>query len=185
MDYSKQLYNDVICDFVEQYVNGRTPNPCVRCNRYLKFGTLYKYARSCGFNYLATGHYAGISSYNGKSVFTRQKDNKKDQTYFLYSIPSDVLDHVLFPLSDLEKPQVREIAYKTGLPVASKPESQEICFVPDNDYRSFLNKYHSVNDKPGSFIDLENNVIGTHKGITNYTIGQRKGLGIAAGSRSM
>jgi len=181
LDFSAKLFSDVIQDFIDQYTEGRTPNPCVRCNRLLKFGSLLDYAQSCGFDFIATGHYAGIALHEGKPVLCRRIDDPKDQTYFLYSIPSSKLDKILFPLSELDKQQVREIAQDAGLPVASKPESQEICFVPDNNYRAFLRKYESFNSKPGDFVNLRGEILGTHRGISDYTVGQRKGLGIASG----
>jgi tRNA-uridine 2-sulfurtransferase len=180
LQFSEHLYTNVIKDFLDQYRMGRTPNPCVRCNQFLKFGFLYEYARSCEFDYFATGHYAGISTIDNRQFLRRHPDSKKDQTYFLYSIPPTCMDHILFPLQDIAKPEVRKIAKDEGLLVAEKPESMEICFIPDNDYRGFLKK-NNVESKPGKFIDLSNNVLGTHTGITDYTIGQRKGLGIAGG----
>jgi tRNA-specific 2-thiouridylase len=181
MDFSSKLHADVITDFVNQYTEGRTPNPCVRCNRYLKFGSLLDYAQSCGFDYIATGHYAGIAIYKDKPVLKRRLGDPKDQTYFLYSIPSSRLNNILFPLSETDKPQVRELAKEAGLPVASKPESQEICFVPGNNYRAFLRRYDSFKAEPGEIVNSRGEVLGIHSGISNYTVGQRKGLGIASG----
>lgn len=180
LQFSEHLYSQVIKDFIEQYKLGRTPNPCVRCNQYLKFGFLYDYAISCDFDYIATGHYAGITDVEGRKFLRRHPDSKKDQSYFLYSIPSKCLPHVLFPLQNISKTEVREIAKREGLAVAEKAESMEICFIPDNDYRGFLKK-NNVECKPGKFIDTKGKVLGDHTGIINYTIGQRKGLGIAGG----
>jgi tRNA-uridine 2-sulfurtransferase len=180
LDFSRQLQESVITDFIEQYRLGRTPNPCVRCNRYLKFSALYEYARSCGYDAIATGHYARIIRKNGKALLARHHDNMKDQTYFLYSIPQPVLERTFFPLANHTKEEARAIAHTAELPVASKPESQEICFITDNDYRRFL-KQNGIEEVPGSFYDMSGAIVGRHKGIFNYTIGQRKGLGIALG----
>ena len=181
LDFSRQLHNDVIADFVESYSQGRTPNPCVRCNRHLKFTALFNYARSCGFDAVATGHYAKTGIYKNAPVLMRHPDIQKDQSYFLYSIPAAVIGHVVFPLAGLVKSQVRELARSAGLPVAEKKESQEICFITDNDYRRFL-RQHGIPVVPGHIVDTAGNVLGTHNGLFNYTVGQRKGLGVAAGT---
>ena len=180
LQFSEHLYSQVIKNFVDQYKLGRTPNPCVRCNQYLKFGYLYNYARSCDFDFIATGHYCGIQEVDNVKFLRRHLDSKKDQTYFLYSIPPECIPHTLFPLQDIDKQEVRRIAKEEDLIVAEKAESMEICFIPDNDYRSFLKK-HNVQNVPGNFIDCNGKKLGTHTGIANYTIGQRKGLGIAEG----
>lgn len=181
LDFSKQLHDDVITDFIDQYRRGRTPNPCVRCNRYLKFSALYKHARSCGYDAIATGHYARIVYKSGKPFLARHSDDSKDQTYFLYSISQQVLENVVFPLAEFKKHEVRELAHSAAIPVASKPESQEICFITDNDYRRFL-RQNGIEEAPGNFYDMKGNILGRHNGIFNYTIGQRKGLGIALGT---
>lgn len=181
LNFSATLHTDVITNFIEQYAAGKTPNPCVRCNQLLKFTALYNHARTLGYDAIATGHYARVGSWNNQTVLMRHHDSKKDQTYFLYSIPLEVLSHVLFPLDGLVKNEVRTIAHEANLSVAAKAESQEICFVPDNNYRNFL-KQHGVADAPGKIVDTSGKVLGSHTGIFNYTIGQRKGLGIAAGS---
>ncbi|MBN1308313.1 MAG: tRNA 2-thiouridine(34) synthase MnmA [Chitinispirillaceae bacterium] len=181
LDFSNQLRSAVIADFIGQYCSGRTPNPCVRCNRYLKFTALYEYARSCGCDAIATGHYAKIGRREGRSVLMRHHDTGRDQSYFLWSIPATVLEHVVFPLEGLTKDRVRGIARTAQLPVAQRRESREICFVPDNDYRGFLRRNGGI-EMPGPFIDTAGNVLGTHRGICNYTIGQRKRLGLAVGS---
>lgn len=180
LQFSEHLYSKVITNFVEQYKLGRTPNPCVRCNQYLKFGFLYDYARSLEFDFIATGHYCGIREVDNVKYLRRHLDSKKDQTYFLYSIPPESVQHTLFPLQDIDKQEVRRIAREADLIVAEKAESMEICFIPDNDYRGFLKK-HNVVSVPGNFIDTTGKKLGTHTGIANYTIGQRKGLGIAEG----
>lgn len=181
LDFSRQLYNDVIVDFIGQYARGRTPNPCVRCNRYLKFSALFDHARSCGYDAIATGHYAKVIQRHGKPCLARHHDRLKDQSYFLYSIPQPVLENVEFPLARYTKSEVRTLALEQNLHIAQKSESQEICFITDNDYRGFLER-NGVAGEPGPFIDTSGKVLGMHKGISNYTIGQRKGLGIAAGS---
>jgi tRNA-specific 2-thiouridylase len=180
LNFSDHLYSQVITNFLEEYKAGRTPNPCVRCNQYLKFGFLYNYAKSLNIRYIATGHYASTGEFNGKTVLMRHCDKKKDQSYFLYSIASDCIGDVLFPLSGIIKQDVRQIARDVGLSVAEKPESQEICFIPDDDYRGFLKK-HTIESQPGSFKSTDGIILGNHTGISNYTIGQRKGLGIAEG----
>lgn len=180
LDFSQLLKTWVIDDFIAQYAAGRTPNPCVRCNRHLKFEALFNHARSCGYDTIATGHYAKIGKYHGRTVLMRHHDTGKDQSYFLYSIPPAVLEHTVFPLADYVKTEVRTLAREAQLPVAEKAESQEICFITDNDYRRFLMQNGIVSGE-GPFIDSAGKTIGTHRGIFNYTIGQRKGLGIALG----
>jgi tRNA-specific 2-thiouridylase len=183
----KDLEEKVIRDFCSEYLGGRTPNPCVRCNQFLKFDVLLKKALSLDANFLATGHYAKIvvsrqsSAISPKYFLKKAKDKFKDQSYFLYRLNQAQLKRILFPLGDYTKSEVRALAKKFGLPVAEKPASQEICFLPDNDYRAFLNRRHLLDIKPGKVIDKEGNVLGQHKGVAFYTIGQREGLGIAKG----
>lgn len=172
-DFSDHLQKWVIENFISEYSEGRTPNPCIRCNQFLKFDILLKQAKSLGYGYLATGHYAQIMQENGNYVMKKGKDNKKDQTYFLYSILKDDLPHVLFPVGHLIKGQVRRIARKANLPVAEKTESMDICFTPN--YRELFQ--HLPKDS-GDFINRQGEILGKHKGIINYTVGQRKGLGI-------
>lgn len=178
LDFSKEMEDDVIGDFIEEYLNGRTPNPCVRCNKYLKFGKLLDYAKNIGFDFLATGHYAKIKKVDDKYFLYLAEDKLKDQTYFLYCIPKDDLCKILFPLGGYTKEKVREIAHKNKLPVFSKPESQDICFVPDGDYKKFILKRKGVFAK-GDIVNKQGRVLGMHAGIINYTLGQRSGLGIA------
>jgi len=180
LDFSKYLHEYVITDFVNEYRAGRTPNPCVRCNRYLKFSELLQYAQRLGYSAIATGHYARKGTFEGNSVLMRDSTNIKDQSYFLYSIPREVIDQVVFPVGNLTKGEVRALAAEAQLHVADKAESQEICFITDDNYRNFLHN-QGVDDRPGYFIDTEGRKLGMHKGIFNYTIGQRKGLGIATG----
>ena len=164
----------VINNFIDSYKKGFTPNPCVECNKYLKFGKLYEEALKLNCDYIATGHYASIR--DGKLV--KSKEEHKDQTYFLYGIKKEILDKIIFPLADFSsKEEIRKIAEENDLIVARKKDSQEICFIPNDDYKSYL-KNNNVKNNPGNFI-LDGEIIGKHNGITNYTIGQRKGLGIS------
>jgi len=171
LDFAPELKDRVIEPFIREYGMGRTPNPCVECNRHIKFGSLLGKALSMGFDFLATGHYAGIDRTNGDCRLVTPKDARKDQTYFLSGISRDSLGHVLFPLADLTKDQVREIAAREGLPVSSKKESQDICFIPEGDTGNFLKQ--NVSAPPGDVIDGKGNLMGRHRGIAYYTIGQR------------
>jgi len=178
MDFSEDLEEKVIDKFISEYIKGRTPNPCIECNRFLKFDVLLRKALSLGFNYLATGHYAGIEQNNGSFILKKARDKNKDQSYFLYPIKKERLKSILFPLFRFTKAQVRRIAQKAGLAVAAKPESQDICFVAKKDYRKFI-EARIKKIKPGPILDLKKRVLGRHKGICFYTIGQREGLGIS------
>ena len=178
-DYSGELEEKVIARFVNEYLIGRTPNPCVDCNRYLKFGSLLEKAKALGFDFLATGHYAVIEKNDGRFFLKKPRDRRKDQTYFLYPIPNDGLRSILFPLASLTKDEVRKMATEAALPVAQKLESQDICFVTQKNYQAFL--LERVQDlKPGLVLDVQRNVLGNHRGIVFYTIGQRGGLGISS-----
>jgi tRNA-specific 2-thiouridylase len=172
----------VIADFCGEYVRGRTPNPCIRCNRFIKFGLLIKKARAIGAGLIATGHYARIErdARTGLFLLKKGKDATKDQSYFLYSLTQKELARTLMPIGGFTKTEVRRMAKKMGLPVAEKPESQEICFVPDDDYPGFLKRRIPSAFRPGTILDLSGRVIGEHRGTGNFTIGQRRGLGIAA-----
>jgi len=170
----------VIADFCREYRLGRTPNPCIRCNQYIKFDALLRRARELGADTVATGHYARIVNDHDRYLLRKSTDQHKDQTYFLYAMTQEQLAHSLFPVGGLTKAEVRHIAEKLKLPVIDKPESQEICFIPDNDYARFLEEYTDSVAQPGLILDRQGNVIGEHRGITSYTIGQRKGLGIAS-----
>ncbi len=172
----------VIADFCQEYKQGRTPNPCIRCNQYIKFEHLLKKARQLNADYIATGHYARIDFDKKKKRYLLKKgiDPHKDQSYVLYTMSQDQLRHTLMPLGKLTKSKVRAIARKKGLPVAERPESQEICFVPGNDYGAFLKKQIPRIASPGPIVNREGEVIGEHQGIIFYTVGQRKGMGIAA-----
>lgn len=178
LNFSKELKIDVIDNFVEEYSRGRTPNPCVRCNEYLKFGKLLKQSLAMGYDFLATGHYARIDRDGTEPLMKKASDLSKDQTYFLYAIKKEFLKHVLFPLDRVTKPEVREIAGRLNLHVAEKPQSQDICFIPDNDYKTFIGHCGAVL-KEGDIVDVDGKVLGRHTGLMNYTVGQRKGLGIA------
>jgi len=177
-DYADQLEDKVIANFISEYQKGRTPNPCVECNRQLKFGTLLDKALMLDFNFLATGHYAAIEKNDDGYCLTRPKDKRKDQTYFLYAIPYKRLGHILFPLAHLTKDEVRDLAKKHSLPVAAKEESQDICFVTQKNSQEFLLE-RVRNIKPGPIVDLHGKEMGKHRGIIFHTIGQRGGLGIS------
>ena len=184
MDFAKDINTHIIDNFTEEYINGRTPNPCVRCNQHLKFGTLYQKVMGLGADYLATGHYAKIEYNEAQKRFEMKKavDERKCQSYFLYSMKKETLPRVLFPLGGLTKKEVRDLAEKYNLNTADKPESQDICFVPDAGYKEFIRR--RLGDSvfvPGKFLNEEGVVVGEHKGIINYTIGQRDKLGIALG----
>ncbi len=183
MDFSKQFSTSVIDNFVAEYFRGRTPNPCVVCNRTIKFGVFLEAANALGFHFLATGHYARIcfDSASDRYLLKRAEDAAKDQTYMLYSLNQNQLSRSVFPLGGFTKKEIRQIAEDFDLPVAHKQDSQEICFIPDNDYRRFLSDKSSEEIKPGLFVDTDGNTIGRHKGLPFYTIGQRRGLGLALG----
>jgi len=184
LDFAKDINEHIIDDFTREYINGRTPNPCVRCNQHLKFGTLLKRTRSLGGDLLATGHYARIEYNDQKMRFEMKKavDSRKDQSYFLYSMKKETLSEVLFPLGGLTKIEVRELARKYNLNTAEKPESQDICFVSDGGYKQFIrNRLGDSVFVPGKFKNHHGEIIGEHNGIINYTIGQRDKLGLALG----
>ena len=181
-DMSDKFTQTVVADFIESYKNGGTPNPCIVCNKHIKFGAMLDYALDNGMDYIATGHYAIIDrNENGRYLLRKAKDESKDQTYVLYSLTQNQLSHVLFPLGEFSKSEVRAIAEEQGLINAHKRDSQDICFVPDGDYAGFIERYTGESFPHGSFVDLKGNVLGEHKGIIKYTVGQRKGLGIALG----
>ena len=179
----RDIFNEkVISNFVDEYSRGRTPNPCIRCNQLIKFEALFNKALSLEADYIATGHYARIKQdkKTGRYLLMRGKDEQKDQSYVLYTMTQEQLKSTLFPLGKLNKTRSREIAKKMGLRVAEKPDSQEICFVTDDNYRNFLKERIPKSMQNGSIKDPDGNIIGQHEGILNYTIGQRKGLGISA-----
>ncbi len=185
LDFTKEFKRLVIDYFCKEYLAGRTPNPCVICNLKIKFGLLLEKAKSLGADYIATGHYA-INEYDQKSkrfLLKRGVDESKDQSYFLYRLNQDILPYILFPLGRLKKSQSRELAKKFGLKNYKKEESQEICFIPDDNYKKFLTQHISETIKPGNFEDKEGNILGEHQGIPFYTIGQRKGLRVSLNKR--
>lgn len=169
----------VIEKFVRSYELGLTPNPCIDCNRYLKFDKLFQRMKELGFDYVATGHYARITEENGRFLLKKATDESKDQSYVLYQMTQEQLSHTLFPLGDMTKTETRKIAEENGFVNAKKHDSQDICFVPDGDYAAFIEGYRGKKYKNGNFVDKSGNVLGTHKGIIRYTVGQRKGLGLS------
>ncbi len=184
MNFRSMFEQKVINYFVREYVQGRTPNPCIACNRHIKFEGLLDKARGLGAEFIATGHYAKVSfdPDRGRYLLARARDKSKDQTYALYSFSQEQLAHTLLPLADyIKKTEIREMARKLGLRVANKPDSQEICFVTDESYQDFIRERAGRDIKPGPFLDTAGNVLGTHQGLAFYTIGQRKGLGITFG----
>ncbi|MFH1647029.1 MAG: tRNA 2-thiouridine(34) synthase MnmA [Chloroflexota bacterium] len=181
MDFREVFARRVIDEFGREYRTGRTPNPCVLCNRRIKFDVLRERARELGADFIATGHHARVESDGGTCLLKKGADARKDQSYFLGQLSREQLRHAMFPVGRLTKARVREIAAGLGLAVAEKPESQEICFVPDDDYAVFLRDYLTQDAQPGPIVDGRGNRLGEHKGIASYTIGQRRGLGIAAG----
>ena len=178
MDFSQDLDEKVISKFIAEYHRGRTPNPCIDCNRYIKFGTLLERGIASGFDFIATGHYAKIESDQEGYSLKRPRDKRKDQTYFLYSIAYDKLGYILFPLAPFTKEEVRDMARKAALPVAEKRESQDLCFVTKKTYRTFMSE-RIKGIEAGPIMDVKGNTLGRHKGIVFYTIGQRGGLGIS------
>ncbi|MEI6437922.1 MAG: tRNA 2-thiouridine(34) synthase MnmA [Candidatus Omnitrophota bacterium] len=182
LNYGDALHATVIDDFVAEYLKGRTPNPCVRCNQYLKFVRLFNDSVGLGADRLATGHYARIE-HDPQWGWCLKKglDERKDQSYFLYGIPREILPRVMFPLGGLTKAAVRDAARRMALPTAEKRESQDICFIPDGDYRRFLGARAPALSVPGDMLDHTGKKVGTHQGVAHYTVGQREGLGIALG----
>ncbi len=174
-------FGRVIDYFVAEYNRGRTPNPCVRCNDWLKFGKLADYARAVGADAVASGHYARIGQVNGQPALLRGLDEKKDQSYVLFGMSRPALDHTLLPIGELHKQQVRDLARQWGLPVFDKPDSQEICFVPDQDYAGLVRRKTPEKFADGAFVDAQGRQVGRHGGHQHFTIGQRKGLRLAMG----
>ena len=189
VNHEDRFERDVVRPFVEEYLSGRTPIPCSLCNNHLKFDQLLIVAQQIGAERVATGHYARVA-YDGSRqrwLLRRPADRSKDQTYFLFGLTQDQLSRTLFPLGDMTKPEVRELARKQGLALAEKPDSQEICFVPGGDYKRFIDAYlaeqgESLPDTAGELVTTNGEVVGEHTGIHNFTVGQRKGLGVATGS---
>ena len=182
MNFKKEFKANVMDYFVDEYLHGRTPNPCIACNRYVKWESLLQRSLAIGADYIATGHYARIEQLpNGRYAIRNSVTAAKDQTYALYNLTQEQLKRTLMPVGDYSKDQIRAMAEKIGLPTAHKKDSQEICFVDDNDYAGFIDEYGQGKVPEGNFVDKDGKVLGRHKGITRYTIGQRKGLNIALG----
>ena len=177
--YQKKFKSDVIDSFIDSYAAGETPIPCIQCNQTVKFRDLFKYAKNLNADALVTGHYVSRIKSNNKANMYRAKDFSRDQSYFLFSTSQDQLDYLRFPLGEIEKTETRNIASKLNLKVANKPDSQDICFVPNGDYSSVIKKYRPESFKSGDILDLQGNKLGEHDGIINYTIGQRKGIKIS------
>ena len=189
VNHEDRFERDVVRPFVQEYLSGRTPIPCSLCNNHLKFDQLLIVAQQIGADSLATGHYARVEfdQARGRWLLKRPADTSKDQTYFLFGLTQEQLSRTLFPLGDMTKPEVRELAKKHGLALAEKPDSQEICFVPGGDYKNFIDAYlaeegESLPDTAGELVTTDGKVMGEHDGIHNFTVGQRKGLGVATGS---
>lgn len=181
-DYKKEFKEYVINDFINCYANQITPNPCIECNKFMKFGFMYEKAQELGCEYIATGHYAKTEYSEKYKRWVLKKSNagKKDQSYVLWSIPKELISKILFPLSDFEsKEQIRDIAREHNLKVANKPDSEDICFIPDGNYKKFLETNSDIKPKEGNIVNKKGEILGKHNGLYNYTIGQRKGLGIS------
>ena len=178
--YQKKFRSEVIDSFIDSYAAGETPIPCVQCNQTVKFRDLFKYAKELKADALITGHYVSRIQINGHANMYRAKDQNRDQSYFLFSTTQEQLDYLRFPLGEIDKSETRSIAEKLKLNVAAKPDSQDICFVPNGDYASVIKKFKPESFKPGKILDIEGKQIGEHDGIINYTIGQRKGIKIAS-----
>lgn len=182
MNFKQEFKEHVIDYFIEEYIQGRTPNPCIACNRYVKWESLLARSLAIGADYIATGHYARVEELpNGRFTLRRSATLEKDQTYALYNLTQEQLRRTLMPVGEYAKDEVRRIAEEIGLQVASKPDSQDICFVPDGDYASYIEENVRVRIPEGNFVTSDGTVLGRHKGITHYTVGQRKGLGLALG----
>ncbi len=182
MNFKQDFKENVIDYFVDEYVNGRTPNPCIACNRYVKWESLLKRSMDIGADYIATGHYARVDKLpNGRYSIRTSKTAAKDQTYALYNLTQEQLSKTLMPVGDYAKDAIRKMADDIGLLVAHKPDSQDICFVSDGDYASYIEENTEYKSRPGNFVLSDGRVVGTHKGIIHYTVGQRKGLGLSLG----
>lgn len=182
IDLCKEFRNEVVGDFSAVYLKGETPNPCIVCNKKIKFGALLAHALSIGCDGIATGHYAVIKkSASGRYLLNKACDASKDQSYMLWTLSQEQLSRVILPLGKMTKAEVRELAASLGFENAHKKDSQDVCFIPDGNYPHFIEKYTGVSPVPGKYLDLDGNILGKHKGMINYTVGQRKGLGIALG----
>ena len=181
MNFKDAFKRNVIDYFVDEYMEGRTPNPCIACNKFIKFSSFLDKAVSMGIDYVATGHYAIIEKQKDRYIIRKSEDDKKDQTYALYNLTQFQLERTLMPCGQYKKSKIREIAKEIGLRVHNKKDSEEICFIPDNDHGRYIKNRFPNKVREGNFVDKQGNVLGKHKGIVYYTIGQRKGLGIAFG----
>lgn len=182
MNFKREFKENVIDYFVDEYIGGRTPNPCIACNRFVKWESLLKRSMDIGVDYIATGHYARVEQLpNGRYAVRTSATGRKDQTYALYNLTQEQLKRTLMPVGGYTKEEIREMAAKMNLPVAHKPDSQDICFVPDGDYASFIEKTADQTFPQGNFVLADGTIVGRHNGIIHYTVGQRKGLGVAMG----
>lgn len=182
MNFKQEFKTNVMDYFVAEYLCGRTPNPCIACNRYVKWESLLRRSLDIGADYIATGHYARVEQLpNGRYALKMSATAAKDQTYALYNLTQEQLAHTLMPVGEYTKDEIRQMAEKLDLQVAHKADSQEICFIPDHDYAKFIEENSGTVPGPGNFVDLEGHVLGTHEGITHYTVGQRKGLNLSMG----
>lgn len=182
MNFRQEFHDQVIRYFIDEYVKGRTPNPCIACNRFVKWESLLKRSMDIGAEYIATGHYAQIDRLpNGRYALKKSVTAAKDQTYALYNLTQYQLAHTLMPVGSYSKDEIRRMAENIGLQVAGKPDSQEICFIPDHDYAGFIRRHTDTQLPEGNFVDVNGRILGRHKGITHYTIGQRKGLNLSMG----
>lgn len=183
LNFKREFKDKVIDYFIDEYIHARTPNPCIACNRYVKWEALLNRAVELGCDYIATGHYARVCRLdNGRFALQKSAAVRKDQTYALYNLPQEQLSRTLMPVGEYDKEQIRKMAEEIGLSVAGKPDSQEICFIPDNDYASYIEKETGQTFLEGNFVDAGGKVLGRHKGIIHYTVGQRKGLGLSLGA---
>jgi len=183
LNFKREFKDKVIDYFIDEYIHARTPNPCIACNRYVKWEALLNRAVELGCDYIATGHYARVCRLdNGRYALQKSAAVRKDQTYALYNLTQEQLSRTLMPVGEYDKEQIRKMAEKIGLSVAGKPDSQEICFIPDNDYASYIEKEMGQTFLEGNFVDAGGKVLGKHKGIIHYTVGQRKGLGLSLGA---
>ncbi|MCI7766754.1 MAG: tRNA 2-thiouridine(34) synthase MnmA [Oscillospiraceae bacterium] len=181
LNFTEEFGRKVMGPFADSYISGETPNPCIECNKHMKFDLMLRRAELLGFDYIATGHYANIAFENGRYLLKRPADRRKDQTYVLYTLTQHQLAHTLFPLYGMDKPDIRAFAEERGLINSRKPDSQDICFVPDGDYAAFIERYSGYRPVSGDFVNPAGEKIGVHAGLINYTIGQRRGLGVTFG----
>ena len=182
INYKEEFKKYVIEDFIDCYKNCKTPNPCIECNKYMKFGFMWEKAKELGCNYIATGHYAKTeySEKYDRWVLKKSNAGRKDQSYVLWNMPKELIEHIIFPLADFEsKDEIRKIASQNNLKVANKPDSEDICFVPDGNYKKFLENNSDIKPKEGNIVNSRGEILGKHTGLYNYTIGQRKGLGVS------